>query len=137
MRLTLVIFNFVERLVNRHLRSFSVASQYPNLKLGLVAIIRAPKRYAAKALSSRHAQIQVLSKLHRNLRMLQGGKDHLELNLVAAFPHASHGLPVGFLLRPNESDVAIAALRKAISKFGFAERTEHRVTPAERLQQFL
>jgi hypothetical protein len=52
-RLRLIIFRFVERLVNRDLRPSSIAPQYPNLKLGFVAVIRTAKHYAPKARSSR------------------------------------------------------------------------------------
>ena len=116
----LVIFSLVKRTVNCELSSLSIALQCLNLKLGLVAIIRAPKRHTAKALSSRRPQIQMLSELQRNLRLLQSGKDHLELNFVAALPHARYPLPLSFFLCSDKRDVAITTLREAIPKFRFA-----------------
>ena len=53
LRLRLIIFRFVQCLVNRDQRPLSIAPQYPNLKLGFVAVIRTAKHYAPQARSSR------------------------------------------------------------------------------------
>ena len=126
-RLFILVSGFSQCILYGLTRALRVLSQNLDFEFSVVDGDRLAKRVkeVEKACLNRRLSTQVFLKQQWNLRVLQRGKDRLKFRFAASPPHSRYSLLIRLLLGPNQRQVAVAALREANAKFGFAQGAIH------------